>query len=123
MKSVRWSLLVVGFTVALLLSFAAVYSFVVGTSYEDGFYANVAVFRGLSLSCISIAILPFAFVAFLQIPRLPRVGRTAIALLVLGVGIGVAPFVLKYAVKESCLNHHDTWNETRLLCVKANEPS
>jgi len=114
----RWSFLLIGMAATLLLFFVATYNFIIVRGFGGDYYVNLGLRRGSMLSCAASAIFLVAIAAFRQLPRFPRVDRSASLLLVAGAAIGVAPLVYGEVAKELCLSSHRIWNITQMRCEK-----
>jgi hypothetical protein len=116
MVILKWLTLLIGLAVALLLGVVAAHDFMMARSSEQSYYVNVWLYRGTVLSCVATAIGLVAAAFFLQLPRLPKLDRAALSLLVVSIITGVAPFAYAHVVKEVCLNGHHPWNVTQMKC-------
>lgn len=112
---IRWLVLVAFVVLSLLYLNSALYSaWVSGGSpnpYPIGWSR-----RAIGHLCFALAALLIGIGLFKGIKTLPKLGKRAIAIAVVGVLLAVAPYIGRFVLIDACLDRGEKWNHEAIQC-------
>lgn len=114
---IRWLLLLVAFSVALLYLNGALFSFWAAggppTPYPEAYLQ-----QGLRRTSYAFAIALCGFAAFRQLSRLSRIDRLALCCVGLATVVFCIPIARAYFATDACLDSGGRWNQLVYRCER-----
>lgn len=112
---VRWSVLLMFIVLAILYLNSAVYSAWVSGGPPNPYPIGWSR-RALGHICFALAALFFGVALFIGIRKLPKFGKSSIALTVIGILLVASPYVGRFILIDGCLDRGEKWNNETIQC-------